>query len=125
MNMSDYIKGKDLHIELVYCIEKGQYSRELYKMVDLMIKRFSRKYTYRVSEHRQDCESKAHMEVYKHYRKYRIDSNNSFAFITQIIKTAFYAQFNELNYVKSVSTGGGGRKKTSLNIMSLNNIHSL
>jgi hypothetical protein len=121
----DYVKGKDLHMELVVALNRGQYTRELWKMVDKIIKKFSRKFTYKVQEQRYDCEAKAHMEVYIHYKKYDIESNKSFAFITQIIKTAFYAQFNQLNYIKSTHARGKEPIKRSLNIMSLNNIHTL
>jgi hypothetical protein len=121
VDKNQYVTGKELHLELFVCIHKGQYSNDLYRMVDMIIKRFSRKFTYRREEHREDCKAYAHMRVYMNYRSYKIDSNTAFAFITQIVKNAFYAQFNELNYIKNQQNGA----KSSLNLTSINDIYSI
>jgi hypothetical protein len=117
----EYVTGKELHLELFMCIHRGQYSNKLYKMVDMIINRYSRKFTYKREAHREDCKAYAHMRVYMNYRGYKIESNTAFAFITQIVKHAFYAQFNELNYIKNQQNGA----KTSLNMTSINDIYSI
>lgn len=93
----EYVNNKELHMEIIYCQERGQYSNKLYKMFKLMIDKISYKFNYKWEEWRQDCKAYAHEQMYRTYRNYNPDkTNNPFAYFTQVIKAAFVFQYNRL-----------------------------
>lgn len=92
--MADYLTNKELHKELIVCQNRGEFSRTLYKMCKQMIDNYSWKFTYKDEFIREECKSFAIEKCYMSYRKYNPHRGNAFTFITQVIKTAFYYEFN-------------------------------
>ena len=92
--MADYLTNKELHKELIVCQNRGEFSRTLYKMCKKMIDNYSSKFSYKDEFIREECKSFAIEKCYVSYHKYDPDRGNAFTFITQVIKTAFYYEFN-------------------------------
>jgi hypothetical protein len=95
-----YLNNKELHKELVYCQAKGEFTRTLYKMCVQIINGLSWKYTYYDESVREDCKSFAMEKCYINYHKYDIARGDAFTYITQIVKSSFYFEFNRQQGIK-------------------------
>ncbi len=94
---NEYLNNKLLYKETVYAQNKGEYTRELYRMHKMLVDRVSFKYTYKQEDDREDCKSYALERLYLGYRKFDYESyDNAFAYFTEIIKVSFARQFNLL-----------------------------
>lgn len=99
MKSNHYLSEKELHCELIICMESGQYSRRLHNMFKLMVDKYSSKFRYKDETWREDCKAFAYERLYRGYRSYNCEGK-PFAFITQIIKMAMSKQFNDLTWRK-------------------------
>ena len=97
----DYLNNKTLHKELIVCQNRGEFTRDLYKMISLMIDRYTWRFTYANGDIRQDCIGYAYERCYKGYHKYDPNRGTAFTFITQIVKNAFYFEFNRQVGIKN------------------------
>jgi glycyl-tRNA synthetase alpha subunit len=105
----EYLSNKELYKEIIWAQEKGEYTRSLYKMMNLMIKKISGKFNYKRDEWRKDCEAYAHMKCFQSYRNFDYENkDNAFAFFTQVIKMAMAHQFNVITGRKRIQGGEGG-----------------
>jgi hypothetical protein len=111
--MASYLKNKDLHKELVYCQAKGEFSRTLYKMCLQIINGLSWKYTYYDESVREDCKAFAMERCYINYKNYDTDRGDAFTYMTQIVKSSFYFEFNRQEGIKRPMVDG---KQTAVKI---------
>jgi len=68
--------------------EKDQLTNESIRLIQIMVKGISGKFSYKYEEDRIECESYAMENVVYAWRNYDPQkSNNAFAYFTQLIKT--------------------------------------
>ena len=107
--MPKYLNTKELHKEIIVCQNRGEFSGTLYKMCKKVIDSYSWNFNYFEPEVREDCKGFAMERCYKSYHNYDPDRGNAFTFVTQVIKSAFYFEFNRqmgIKKVKNKRTGG-------------------
>lgn len=96
------ISNKDLFEEINRSKELGALTPRALAMLDLMIKKISPKFKYKLEEDREDCQSFAMEDVIKYWNRFNPEkSNNAFAFFTQMIKHGYAKGWRRLYPIKA------------------------
>lgn len=94
-----YLKNKELREEIMRCKEKGVLSDTAVRMLSLLIKKTSNKFSYKYPEDREDCNAFALMDCVLYWKGYDVSkSDNAFAYFTQIIINGFKKAWRKLGY---------------------------
>jgi hypothetical protein len=97
-----YVDSKILEEEILKSKQNDQLTNDAVKIINLMIKNISLKFSYKYENDRIECESAALENVVYAWRNYDPNkSNNAFSYFTQVIKTGFAKGFNILYPTKN------------------------
>lgn len=80
----NYLNNKDLHDELVFCIENNTTTTKLIEMFKKIIKHQADVKYWVDSEDKKDCCQNALINCWKNYTKFNPEKGQAFAFITQL-----------------------------------------
>jgi hypothetical protein len=112
---TNYLANRKLTYELIVSKEMGKLTKDAERMFLLMIKNISRKFRYANPDDRLDCESEAAYQIFKNWKSFDPDkSENSFAFVTEVLKRGFAQGFNRI-YKKN--DDGGYWNPTPFSVM--------
>jgi hypothetical protein len=93
-----YLSNKALYIELVVSKNMGKLTPQAGKMIHLIAKNMINKMTYYNYMDKEDCLQSGILRALRFWRNFDEDRyENAFAFISEILKRAFAAEFNRLN----------------------------
>jgi len=82
-----YVNPAELRDEIKKSFEKNELTSDALKMLQLMIKNISRKFSYKYPEDREDCQSFALFDVLRYWRGFDLEkSNYPFSYYTTMIK---------------------------------------
>ena len=93
----DYIRGAELHCELIVSKAQGYLTRKAEKMLALICRGVIRKFSYTDEDDRADCLSEAYLVVFRNWYNYNeLVTENAFAYITEIAKRGIARGYGKL-----------------------------
>ena len=111
--MTAYVNNKELLEAIIQSKSKGELTPDALFMIDKMIKKISKIFSYRLEEDREDCQAFAMEDVIRYWDRFDPEkSSNAFSFFTQMIKNGFGKGWRKLYPQKaglkvSISKDGG------------------
>lgn len=108
--MANYISNKELLIEIKKSKENNELTGKALEMLQKMVRETNRVMRYKNQMDREDCISRALLDILLYWRSFNPDhpKANAFSYFTQMIKYGNAKGFNELypenkNNIKFVS----------------------
>ena len=93
-----YLKPKDLYIEIIISKAQGKLTREAEKYLNLMGKNIIKKFYYSFPDDKQDCYQNGMLQIYKNWYMFdELKGDNPFAYYTEIFKRGVAHGWNEVN----------------------------
>jgi len=93
-----YLKPKDLYIEIIVSKEMGKLTRDAEKYLNLLGKNIMKKFYYKDNDDKLDCYQNGMYQIYKNWYLFdELKGDNPFAYYTEIFKRGVAAGWKEVN----------------------------
>jgi hypothetical protein len=93
-----YLKPKDLYIEIIVSKEMGRLTRDAEKYLNLLGKNIMKKFYYKDNDDKLDCYQNGMYQIYKNWYLFdELKGDNPFAYYTEIFKRGVAAGWKEVN----------------------------
>lgn len=100
-----YVNNEALKKALAESKQKGELTREAVDMFILIANGVARVKSYKVSEDREDCVASGLEDLIKYWDRYNPEqSDNAFAFITQVAYNGIQKGWKKIHSAKSIKT---------------------
>lgn len=97
--MANYVKNADLRRAIIESKKQDELTREAIDMLTLMANNYAVKLSYAYEDDKNDCIAFAILDCYLYWRRYNPEqSDNAFAYFTQIIKNGFTKGWRRLYF---------------------------
>jgi hypothetical protein len=93
-----YLKPKDLYIEILVSKEMGKLTKDAEKYLNLLGKNILKKFYYKDNDDKLDCYQNGMYQIYKNWHLFDENkSENCFSYYTEIFKRGAAGGWNEVN----------------------------
>ena len=93
-----YLKPKDLYIEIIVSKEMGRLTRDAEKYLNLLGKNIMKKFYYKDNDDKLDCYQNGMYQIYKNWYMFdELKGDNPFSYYTEVFKRGVAAGWKEVN----------------------------